>query len=268
MQELYIVKNIPDNPKALVLIVHGFAEHLHRYDHIVPLLVQNSLGVYRFDLRGHGQTKTVKGTIESLDEFIQDTDYLVDTMHNEFPNLPIFILGHSMGGMVSAIYGIEHPDKIAGEILSGPALKDLPQVEGKKRFFVDKLSKLLPNLYINNTVGQGLCSDPQVIIDYKNDPLVLKKMSLNLIQEFLVKGSDYIKKNEELYTLPVLILHGENDGVVPENISESFYEHIRSEDKIRKVYPDLRHEILNEKEYEEIVDTINEWINRQLEKIK
>ncbi len=130
--ELFYKKDIPEKPLAAILINHGFAEHCDRYDYVAERLMEENFIVYRYDLRGHGRTKSPKGHIKSFMDFAQDADEMVDLIQKENPNLPIFMLGHSMGGFITCLYGIEYPDKLEGQIFSGAAVQRVPQVEGIK----------------------------------------------------------------------------------------------------------------------------------------
>lgn len=261
--ELFYKKDIPTDPKALILINHGFAEHLVRYDYVADKISKEGYGIYRYDLRGHGKTKSTIGHIESYEDFILDCDEMVELMKKENPDLPIFILGHSMGGLITTLYGLRYPNKIKGQILSGAAVDTLPSAKGIRSYLLEFINIFSKKKTIANPVSNDICSVETVVADYKNDPLVLKEATLNFYVQFLVKGRREITKNISNYKCPCIILHGEKDKVVPKEIAHYFYNSISSHDKELKIYDNLYHEILNEGTKDEVILDIVNWLNHR-----
>ena len=257
-------KNIVENAKAVILINHGFAEHIGRYDYVASELNNAGFSVYRYDLRGHGKTISEKGHIDSYKSFISDCDKMVDLIIEENPGEKVFMLGHSMGGYVTCMYGISHPDKLEGQIFSGPAVNTLPPVKGAKGKLLKVLNKFTKKTMIKNVVEDKICSVEQVVTDYKNDPLVLKEATVNFYVQFLIKGVEYINANIGKYKYPCLICHGEKDSIVPKEIGYYLYENISSDDKEIKIYDDLYHEILNENEKDLVLKDMINWIDNRL----
>lgn len=247
--------------KAMVIFNHGFAEHLSRYDYVSKAFNDAGYSTLRYDLRGHGETLSPKGHIDSYKDFIADCKALVDYAKSLYPEEAIYILGHSMGGFVSVLYGLTYPDSIEGQILSGPALGDLPAVKGIKKVALKTASSLLPKLMISNPVEDAICSDPKVVEAYKKDPLVLKKATLNFYKEFTITGQEALRNSLENYDLPVLILHGEKDSIVPASLTQTFMNSIQSKDKERKIYPGLYHEIFNEFEKDNVIKDAIQWLD-------
>ena len=258
--ELYLKRDLPENPTAIIVINHGFAEHLNRYDYVTKILNKANLGVYRYDLRGHGRTKSKKGYIEDFMDFVKDADEVVNLAKTENPDLPIFMLGHSMGGFITLCYGIDKPNKLKGQIFSGAAIRRLPVVNGIKGNIVKLLGRIIPNLSIKNNLSKDICSVKEVVDEYINDPLILKEAKLKFYSEFLIRGTDWIEKNIEKYEYPCLITHGEKDKIVPKEVSIYLYSKISSEDKEIKIYDNLYHEILNENEKDKVLSDIINWI--------
>lgn len=262
--ELCYSKNIPKSPKAIILIVHGFAEHMRRYDYVVDKFVENNYGVYRFDLRAHGKSRSPQGHIEKFHDFVSDTDQMVDLITKENRDMSIFILGHSMGGLITALYGIEYPQKIKGQIFSGAALNSLPSTQGFKGNLIKVGASILPKVQIKNPINEDLCTVKQVYIDYINDPLILKKASFNFYYEFLINGIEKLQNNIKKYNLPCLLTHGEDDNISPCRNSIDFYNNISSEDKEYKVYTGLYHEILNELDKDIILQDMIFWLDKRV----
>ena len=259
--ELFYRLDNVSNAKANIIISHGFAEHMGRYDHVAKQFLEAGYNVLRYDLRGHGQTKGLKGHIDSYQDLIEDADAMVNLMALNNPGLPNYMLGHSMGGLVTTLYGLKYPEKLAGQIISGAANGKIPDAKSIKAKGLSALVKLTPKLQIKNPVNDEICSVKQVVEDYLNDPLVLKSASVNFYNEFLNKATDELLENMNAYSLPILILHGEKDKVVPAEISQVLFDEIQSTDKEIHIYPDLFHEIFNENIKEEIIDYAIDWLN-------
>lgn len=252
-----------ENPKAAVLINHGFAEHLDRYDYLANALNQSGYNVYRYDLRGHGRSGKRKGYVDSYRDFIDDCKEMVDliTLNGE---KEIFMLGHSMGGLVSILYGIEYKDTLKGQVLSGAAAGKLPSVSGIKSILVRIANIFFGNMTIKNPVTEDICTDPEVVKAYMDDPLVLKEATIKFYLEFLIRGVNYALDYLEDYTYPCLILQGEEDKIVPKEIAKNLYSKILSKDKKIKIYDNLYHEILNEKSKDNIIEDIVKWLGERV----
>ncbi len=262
--ELCYSYNVPENPKAIILIVHGFAEHMRRYDYVVDYFVSNNYGVYRFDLRAHGKSKPTLGHIDDFMDFVSDTDQMIDLIHKEYNKSEIYMLGHSMGGLITALYGIEHPEKLKGQIFSGAALNTLPSAKGFKGSIIGLGASLFPKMQMKNPINEDLCTVKQVYEDYISDPLILKKASFKFYDEFLNNGIVNLQNNIKDYNLPCLLTHGGGDNISPKQNSLDFYNNISSEDKEYKVYEGLYHEILNESDKDLVLKDMVDWLDERL----
>lgn len=262
--ELRYKVDVSDSPKAIILINHGFAEHLNRYDYVAAKFSENGYSVYRYDLRGHGKSRSKSGHIDSFNQFISDCDEMVEKIKEENKDVPLFMLGHSMGGLITALYGIAYKDKLQGQIFSGAALGMLPSISGIKARILPIINKLFSNLMIKNPIDVSLCGDKKVFEAYLEDPLVLKKATMNFYVEFLINSIKELKERVKEYNYPCLITHGELDKIVPKELSVSFFNNISSKDKELKVYKGLYHEILNEKEKDHILNDMILWMDKKL----
>lgn len=260
VQLRYVVDTNP-KAKATIVINHGFAEHLGRYEYVAEVLCKAGYTVYRYDTRGHGQTLNKLGHVTDYVMWIKDCETMVELAKEQHPDLPVFMLGHSMGGLITAMYGIAYPHVLQGQVFSGPAVNTLPQANALNRTALKSLSKIKPDFMINNPVEDAICSDPQVVEDYKNDPLVLHKASVKFLEQFLIKAPQYVQSNVQAYDYPCLLLYGTKDTIVPPEVTRGFYEAIGSEDKTIIKYDDLYHEILNEPMKDTILKDIVEWLD-------
>ncbi|MGF7059363.1 lysophospholipase [Brassicibacter mesophilus] len=261
---IYYEKDIPEQAKAIVIIVHGFAEHLGRYEYFKDKLNDLGYGVYRFDNRGHGRSGGKKGHLQDFNYFITDADAIVEMAKNENPSVPIFMFGHSMGGFITSAYGIRYKEKLRGQILSGAATMKPPQVAGVKSNLFRVLNKIVPRIKVKNSLDNMICHNQDVVKAYKEDPLNLKYATLKFYVEFLVKGIEWLNKNMSEYNYPCLILHGANDKIVSKQASENFYNVIKSDDKKIIIYESLYHEIINEDKKDDIVEDIHIWMEERI----
>lgn len=254
--DLYIRINAVEHPKAAVVMVHGLAEHSGRYDYVVSKLNLMGYTVYRFDLRGHGKSGGERGYVNDFHYFIEDTDLIIQVAQKENPDLPLFMLGHSMGGFITAAYGVKYPNKLKGQILSAAAVALQPTVEPLRELDFDSVAHEI----VPNSLDEEICRDPQVRKAYADDPLVLKEFRLNLVGEVLIKGAMWITEKMPTYQYPCLILHGSGDRIVTPDTSRYMYEHIGSNDKTLRTYDGLFHEILNEPERDQVLEDIFKWL--------
>lgn len=261
MMGLNVVDNLVDNAKAIIVINHGFAEHIGRYDWVSDQLNAHGYSVVRYDVKEHGDSL---GKVEHFTDFIADLRGIVVHARTIQPGIPVFNLGHSMGGLITALFGLEFGEMVDGQILSGPALGHLPAVAGIKKMGVSLLAKIAPNVMIKNVVENDICSDPEVVEAYKNDPKVLTHSRSKFIYEFAVAAPQYILDNVKSYECDVLLLHGEKDIIVPVELSENFLGNISSQDKELIIYPKLYHEILNEKSKGQVMSDILEWLEKKI----
>lgn len=253
--ELYLKKDIPNKPKAVVVIVHGLCEHQGRYDYLTERFLARQFAVIRFDHRGHGRSKGKKVYYADFNEIVDDTNEAVKIAESDYPDLPLYVLGHSMGGFAVSLFGTKYPGRADGIVLSGALT----------RASVGLPSELLAmdaEAYFPNALGDGVCSDPSVVEAYVQDPYVEKEISASVYHMF-DKGIDYLKLNAEKFVEPVLVMHGQSDALVPEQDSRDFYGDIGSSDKTLIIYANMMHEIFNEYEKDEVIGDTIQWIEKR-----
>jgi len=258
--QLMVSKSAVKKPEAVIVIVHGICEHSGRYTHVVSRFNSWGYSVYRYDLRGHGRSQGDRAYVEDYQLFIDDTDLVVDMAKKENAGIPLFLVGHSMGGLISAIYGIQHPDNLTGQVLSGPPVMILPAVQG----ILSLDYKAKARTPIPNSLTNAISRNKDVIDAYNSDPLVLKEFSMMLMGEMFIRAGQWIVANRKKYNYPCLILHGGADQISPPEASRAFYENIASKDKELKIYEGLYHEILNEPEKETVLEDIHRWLEAHL----
>jgi len=252
---LFLKKDIPAAPKAILVIVHGLCEHLGRYDYITKKMTDRDFGVYRFDHRGHGRSEGKPIFYNDFNELIDDVNAVVELAKEENPTLPVFLIGHSMGGFAVTTFGMKYPNKVSGIVASGAVAR------------LNQPFPIPPNLpvdtYFPNELGDGVCSDPAVVEAYKNDPLVGKQVSAGLFYS-LFAGVDWNKENSGLFVEPVLLLHGCDDGLVSEKDSRDLFGDISSKDKTLKIYAFLYNELFNEPSKDDVIQDVVKWLEQRI----
>lgn len=250
--------------RALIVIVHGYCEHSGRYGHVVRRLVDEGYAVYAFDLVGHGRSPGARAFVRSFSEYLSDLETYLTRVGEKEPGKPLFILGHSLGGAIAALFAIDKKTGISGLILSGPLLK-LPG--NVSPFFIrlaSLIGRILPKLLIENKVSPAMLShDSKIVEDYINDPLVhhggMPAGSARAINCALKR----IQNGMAGITLPLLIMHGTDDRLADVSGSKELYRSARSTDKTLRLYDGFYHEILNEPGKEKPINEIIAWLNKR-----
>ncbi|WP_058486660.1 alpha/beta hydrolase [Defluviitalea phaphyphila] len=263
---IFYIKDVPFDPKAIILISHGYGEHSGHYTELANFLIKNKYGVYGIDHRSHGRSEGVRGHIDSFFEFTSDFHELVSIIKKEHPNTPIFTFGHSMGGLISFAYALIYKkDNIKGQIFSGPALGapwGLYRVPTK---LYEILGKTIPKAKIYNIIkGKRVSRNIKYVSEFKKNPFDLRYSTVSLLSEFLYKGMSWVQDNAENYDIPCLFLHGKADRIIPYHRTSEIYNKIKSEDKTLKLYENCYHELIHEPEREEIMSDILDWLEERI----
>ncbi len=265
--ELYYQAWFPKKPKGVVQIVHGFGEHSGRYLNIVNKLVPFDYAIYANDHRGHGKSGGIRTYVDSFDQFVEDAKIFYDIIRKQHPDLPIFMLGHSMGSFIATHFVKKYETLLRGLILSGTGSFPsgilmnalLKPVQRLMRF----VSKFLPPVRIRLPIATSLSNDPELVKAYKNDPLVIKTITPQLALEMIYPILD-IKNFISTFRLPLLIQCGSKDLIVTGlPILRSA---LKMEDQTVIVYKGLKHEVYNEveKEREIVLNDLTNWLNKHL----
>lgn len=251
--QLYLKKDIPEDCRALVVLVHGLCEYQGRYDYFTERLNSANIGVYRFDHRGHGRSEGERTFYNTFHEMVDDTDVIVELARKEHPELPLFMVGHSMGGFCAAAYGAKYPGKVKGIVLSGGLTRDHVGLMSGKEPGQD------PHVRTINDLAGDACTVPQVSLDFAADPLNVKDFTLGLCYS-VTAGIKYLEENAKCFTDPVLMLHGEEDSLVAVQDTYDLFGMVASKDRQMKIYGGLYHEIFNEYCRDEVIDDAANWI--------
>lgn len=251
-------------PRAIILLAHGYAEHGGRYADVAQRLNVAGLGLYAIDHMGHGQSDGVPGYISHFQLYLDGMSALLACVQREWPNMPLLLLGHSMGGLIAARFMASHQRFFVAAALSGPAL----QAGGGPRPLTKLLGRLLsrfaPHLGVMALDSDGVSRDPDLVARYRADPLVYRgKMSARLAAEMLREMSA-AQREASAITLPLLIQHGSADRLTAPSGSQRFFGALGSADKQIKIYDGLYHEIYNEPERDEVIGDVITWFDAHL----
>ena len=244
--EIYWQAWLPEGEaRAVVVIAHGASEHGGRYRYVVERLVPEGYAIYAIDHRGHGQSDGRRAQIGRMAHVVADLDQLVSRANEAHPQLPLFLLGHSVGGCISVAYALAHQDRLTGLVLSGPvaAVEAAPL---PLRVIAKAASVLLPDAGLLRVEAEGVSRDPDEVAAYDADPLVYRgKLPARTLQE-LADTIGRFDGEAPRITLPVLVQLGMEDRIVPPDGGLALFERLGSSDKTLEEYEGFFHEIYNE----------------------
>jgi len=254
---------LPDMPpRGVVAICPGLNSHSGYYGWAANELASAGLAAYAVDLRGRGKSEGERFYVDSVEEYAGDVDLLVQHAQERHPGLPVFLLGHSAGGVVSCIYTLDHPGKLAGLICEDFAYQiPAPDVA---LALLKGLSHVAPHAHVLKLPNVAFSRDAKAVDFMNQDPLIANEVQPTQTVAALVRADERLKKEFPLVTLPILILHGTADKVTKPSGSQQFYDRAGSADKTLKFYEDHFHDLLNDLDREEVMADITNWIRGRL----
>jgi len=246
-------------PRAVVVIVHGFNSHSGYYQWVAEQFVNHDLAVYALDLRGRGQSDGERFYVQNFADYVNDVAAFVTMAKADHPELLVFLLGHSAGGVVSCIYTLEHQAELAGLICESFA-HEVPAPDFALAV-LKGLSHVAPHAHVLKLNNEDFSRDPKVVEFMNNDPLIAHEVQpTNTVAE-MVRADERLKKEFPLITLPVLILHGSADKATKPSGSQRFYDTAGSKDRTLKLYEGHFHDLLNDLDKEVVMADIQQWID-------
>lgn len=250
--------------KAVVLLIHGLGEHCRRYEHLATHLNQAGYALSSMDLPGHGNSDGIRGHIDSFEEFENAALELYRRTQENYQDKPIFLLGHSMGGLIAARLLLNHQDKFQGAMLSGAAMQSPQEPPAWQVALIKLIARLFPKAKMLALDASAVSRDPAVVEKYMADPLVSKE---KLSAQFLVSMTEAMQlcnNNAGSISLPIKIMHGSADVMTAPSGSQALHDAVSSSDKEITLYQGLYHEIFNEPEGETIFAELVTWMNARL----
>lgn len=251
-------------PKAVVMLIHGLGEHCQRYEHLAKHLNKAGFALSSMDLPSHGQSDGIRGHIDSFDNYENAVLELHTRTKALYPDTPIFLLGHSMGGLIATKLLLNHQDKFAGAMLSGAAIQSPQEPPAWQVLIIKTVAKLFPKAPMLALDASAVSRDPAVVDKYMNDPLVSQaKLSAQFLLS-MTNTMEHCKDNAKFIHLPVKIMHGSADVMTAPEGSQLLHDSIGSEDKMITLYDGLYHEIFNEPEGQDIFAEMVSWMDTRI----
>ncbi len=253
------------DPKAVLILVHGLAEHCGRYMNLVNHFVPLGYAVYGFDHVGHGKSDGARVHVKRFEDFTETLHMFLEKVRQEQPGKPHFLVGHSMGALISAAYLLDYSPDLSGAVLSGPGVK-VPDTITPTTIFLGKLfSNVMPRLGLIGLDPEWVSRDPDVVAAYVNDPLVYTGKTTARLAAELLKTMHRVCAEASRITLPLLIIQGGDDRLVDPAGARLLYDFVSSTDKTIQVYDGLYHEIFNEPEHQEVLADVETWLASHLD---
>jgi acylglycerol lipase len=248
--------------RGAVVIVHGFNAHSGYYAWVAEQLVNAGLAVYALDLRGRGQSDGERFYVERFSDYVGDVSTFVTLVKGREPHLPIFMLGHSAGGVVACLYSLDHQRELAGLVCESFAFQ-VPAPDFALAV-LKGLSHVAPHAHVLHLKNEDFSRDPKVVAAMNADPLIAHETQPTQTVAELVRADERLKNEFPRIALPVLILHGTGDKAAKANGSQLFFDAAGSKDKTLKLYEGHFHDLLNDLDKEVVMADIAGWIDARL----
>ncbi len=254
----------PDGlPEAIILLLHGLGEHIGRYAHVAQALQAGGYALAGFDLRGHGQSGGPRGHFPSLEAVMQDIQEFWDLLRGRYPGLPLFIYGHSLGGLLALTFALQRQPQAKGVIASAPGLRSALQEQKVKIVLARVLGSLVPRLTLPSGLDANMLShDPRVVEAYLHDPLVHDKTTTAFGKTALT-AIDYVFEHAAEFRLPLLIMYGSEDRLTYPSGGEELARRTPGDVTLR-LWEGMAHEVHNEPQKAEVFRFVLEWLDSHL----
>lgn len=252
-----------DKPKAVVVLVHGFGEHCSRYTSYFNLFDKENFAFVGMDHIGHGQSEGKRGVIKSYEQLLDDVAQLVNRAKELYPDTPVFLYGHSMGGNIALNFLLRRQCAFTGAIISSPWLKLSKEPNIISQILIRLFNCLLPNLTVNSGLdSNNISSDKQEVEQYKKDELNHGRISFRLLNAVTKQGK-WAMNNTHLLKTPTLLVHGNKDHVTS-HLASKHASSLNSKMIKYVEFEGIYHEIHNDDAREQLAHETSEWINSLL----
>ena len=263
--QMFYRRLLPNRARGVCIILHGVGEHSGRYMHVLQALADVDLAVYAPDHRGHGMSGSHRGDLESMDRVLRDIRELQSAAALAHPGLTCFVLAHSMGAIIGQLYLLRHQDDLAGCVLSGSPTGVPDRISPIAVSLVHLIARVAPRLPVQKVAPIGMGSrDPEVVARSRVDPLCYNGPTMARTGLEMLSALEELDRRRSEITLPLLILHGGDDRIIPVDSATKVANSVSSHDVTRIIYPELFHEVFNEPEKEKVLKDTTDWIVRHL----
>ena len=251
-----------ERARAVVLIVPGFNAHSGQYGWVAEQLTSHGLAVYAVDLRGRGKSEGERFFVATLSDYVSDVEKLAEVAKAREPGLPVFVLGHSAGGVVACLYTLAHQSELAGLVCESFAFQ-VPAPDFALAV-LKGLSHLAPHAHVLKLDNADFSRDPVAVQALNDDPLIANEVQPTQTVAAMVIADEQLKKEFPNLKLPVLIIHGTQDRATRPSGSQFFYDTAGSTDKTLKFYEGYFHDPLHDVGKEQVMADIQRWIEKRL----
>ena len=248
--------------RGVVVIVPGFNAHSGYYAWVAEQLTGEALAAYAVDLRGRGKSDGERFYVEKFQDYVDDVSALVNRAKSREAGLPVYLLGHSAGGVVSCLYALENQSQLAGLICESFAFQ-VPAPDFALAVFKG-LSHIAPHVHVLHLKNEDFSRDPNIVRAMNDDPLIANETQPTETLAEMVRADERLEKEFPRIKLPVLILHGTSDKATKPSGSQLFYDTAGSTDKTLKFYEGGYHDLLNDTDKQRVMSDIRVWINAHL----
>jgi len=249
------------SPRAVVALVHGYAEHSGRYDHVARSFTGHGATVHAYDQRGHGHSDGRRAYVASFERYLDDLDRFLDHVRAQTPDVPLFLFGHSMGGLVVLKYVLDRNPSPRGLLLSAPAIQINPDLAPLVRRIAQFIGRWFPTLPTTRSPQGAISRDPDIVAEAQNDPLNYHGRVLARTGAEMLRAGRDVQTNLSALDDPFLVIHGTADRLASPSWSQRLYEQAVSDDKTIHLYEGLYHETFNEPEQDEVLHDLGTWLD-------
>ena len=249
-------------PRAVMILVHGFNAHSGYMEWPAEQFTANGFASYALDHRGRGKSEGERFYVEEFKDYLADLDTLVNIARSENPGLPVYMIGHSAGGVIATSYTYEHQDEISGLICHSFAFDvGLPHLV---QLALEGVGKLLPHVHVFSLNNADFSRDPVAVERMNNDPLIHKESQPAETARVMLLAADALREHMPNFKVPVLIIHGSLDKATRPAGSQYFYDHAGSTDKTLKIYEGHFHDLLADVDKEKVMSDILAWLDERV----
>jgi alpha-beta hydrolase superfamily lysophospholipase len=257
---LYVRRHEVEHLRGEVVIIHGFGEHSGRYGALTDHLIRHRYSVMAYDHRGHGLSDGLPGHVDRFDEYEDDLDRVLLSIRARGQSQNLFLIGHSMGGLIALRYLAKARRPIAAAVVSAPLIEVAIRVPAHKIMIARVGARVAPRLRLGNGIDPGILSrDPEVGVAYAADPLVNKVVSTRWFTE-ATQAMEEVKQWAPRITAPLLVMHGTEDKLASVEATKRLFDQFGSKDKELSIYKGYYHELFNEPEKQQVFDQVTQWL--------
>ncbi|MDH3923705.1 MAG: lysophospholipase [Xanthomonadales bacterium] len=261
---------IPEVPEGVMMVIHGLAEHGGRYRDTATFFVDHGWAVYTCDLRSHGLSPDMPGAgrvhVNRFSDFLLDVEALLGLAKSRHPDLPLYCLGHSMGGLITILYALQNPQSLQGAIISSPALGTHPEFKPPLylKLMVSILSRVAPRMLVDSELdSQAISRDAAVVKAYADDPLVSQKVSTRWYSE-IIRSMKKAHNEASALQIPMLVMQSGADRLVDPGAAARWVQ-LTPDGLVEYVlWEDLYHEMFNEPEKDQVRSKTLQWLATRL----